>query len=316
MKPNCPWPKSGSRSRPSWRAVPDRAELLPKRCREPRSSLPPDLVMTLTKPPLERPNSALAPCGHHDHLLHGVEIEGEGRALAAALLAEEGVVEVGPVHGDVVVNAPLPGDAQLVAVRSLDDGSPRGQQRQVEEVAAVVGQVPHRLLGQARGRPAPGDVHRGRRGLDNDLLHLREERNRQLHRLPHPHLHPGPAHPAPPGGPHGHVVGTKGQKGRGEEPEVRRGEAALVGGPGLPEGDLGPGHGVAELIPDKPPYHPGRRLRLGLGVPPGQEEPEQDSDCPAAGSPWGRRPVQKPSWTQKPSWKVKVWSASKRSTLP
>ena len=63
VKPNCPWPKSGFRSRPSWRAVPDRAELLPKRCREPCRSLPPDLVMTLTKPPLERPNSALAPCG-------------------------------------------------------------------------------------------------------------------------------------------------------------------------------------------------------------------------------------------------------------
>src|SRR5947208_7553254 len=41
---------------------------------------------------------------HHD-LLHGVEIEGERRPLAAALLAEERIVEVGAVDRDVVVNA-------------------------------------------------------------------------------------------------------------------------------------------------------------------------------------------------------------------
>ena len=48
---------------PSCLAVPDRASFLPKKCTEPCNWLVPDLVMTLTKPPLERPNSALAPCG-------------------------------------------------------------------------------------------------------------------------------------------------------------------------------------------------------------------------------------------------------------
>ena len=63
VKPNCPCLKLGVRSIPLCRAVLDRASCLPKKCTEPWNWLVPDLVMTLTKPPLERPNSALAPWG-------------------------------------------------------------------------------------------------------------------------------------------------------------------------------------------------------------------------------------------------------------
>ncbi len=91
---------------------------------------------------VERPNSALAPVGHHHDLLHRVQVEGEGRPLAAALLAEERVVEVGAVHRDVVVDALLAVDRELVAVRALHDADARRELGEVEEVAAVVGQAP------------------------------------------------------------------------------------------------------------------------------------------------------------------------------
>ena len=229
----------------------------------------------------------VGPLGHHDHLLHGVEIEGEGRALAAALLAEEGVVEIRAVHGDVVVDPPLPGDAQLVAVRSLDDGGARRQQGQVEEVAAVVGQVPHRLLGQARGRPAPGDVHRGHRGLDDDRLHLGHHLQGQFHGLPGPHRHSGPPHFTPSRGLYGHVVGTEGQQGGGEGPQVGRGERALVVGAGLPDRDPGVGHGAAELVPDRAADHPGGGLGQGLPGAAEQDQQGQDEERVCAGSPGG-----------------------------
>ena len=56
----------------------------------------------------------------HDHqLLDGVLIERERRPLSAALLAEKRVVEVRPVDDEVVEDAALAGDVQLVAVRPL-----------------------------------------------------------------------------------------------------------------------------------------------------------------------------------------------------
>ena len=46
----------------------------------------------------------VGPVRHDDDLLHGVQVEGERGPLAAAVFAEEGVVEVRPVHGDVVLD--------------------------------------------------------------------------------------------------------------------------------------------------------------------------------------------------------------------
>ncbi len=58
----------------------------------------------------------------HDHdLLHRVEIERKRGPLAAALLAEERIVEVGAVDRHVVVNALLSGNGELVTVGSLHD---------------------------------------------------------------------------------------------------------------------------------------------------------------------------------------------------
>ena len=94
--------------------------------------------------------------GHDHHLLDRVEVEGEGRALAAALLAEERVVEVGAVDRDVVVDALLAVDRELVAVRALHDGDAGRELGEVEEVAAVVRQALDRRLVDARRRPRRG----------------------------------------------------------------------------------------------------------------------------------------------------------------
>ena len=88
--------------------------------------------------------------GHHHHLFDRIEIEGEGGPLSAALLAEEGVVEVGAIDGDVVGNSLLAVDRELIAVRALDDGHSRSELGQLQEVAAVVRQLRHGLVINAR----------------------------------------------------------------------------------------------------------------------------------------------------------------------
>ena len=40
----------------------------------------------------------VGPLRHHHHFLDRVQVKGEGRALAAALLAEEGVVKISAIH--------------------------------------------------------------------------------------------------------------------------------------------------------------------------------------------------------------------------
>ena len=58
-----------------------------------------------------------------------------GRALAAHLLTEETVVVVAAVEADVVEDAPLPVDVDLVAVRTLSNADARGQCQQVFKFA-------------------------------------------------------------------------------------------------------------------------------------------------------------------------------------
>ena len=110
------------------------------------------------------------PVGHDDHLFDGVLVEGEGRPLAAALLAEERVVEVRAVHGDVVVDALLAVDADLVAVGPLHDGHARRQLHERQEVAPVVGQPGHGLLVDARGLLGARRLDDRRIRRDGDLL--------------------------------------------------------------------------------------------------------------------------------------------------
>ena len=131
--------------------------------------------------------------GDHHEVLHRVEVEGERRALAAPLLAEERVVEVGAVHRDVVVDAALAADADLVAVGPLHDGDVGRQRGEVEDVAAVVGQPLHRLHAQPGGRLRLRHIHRRLGGRDGDLLQLhrlRRQREGEVHRLAQSELTP------------------------------------------------------------------------------------------------------------------------------
>src|SRR3954452_6513848 len=75
----------------------------------------------------------------HHEVLNRVQVEGEGRPLAAPLLTEEWIVEVGSVDRDVVVDSSLAPDAELVAVRTLHGGNVWRQGGEVEDVAAIVG---------------------------------------------------------------------------------------------------------------------------------------------------------------------------------
>ena len=208
------------------------------------------------------PEFRVGPLRHHHHFLHCVQIKGEGRALAAALLAEEGIVKISAIHRDVVVNAALPADAQFVAVGALDNGHTWGQQRQAEEIAPVVGQVLHRLFGQARGWLALGYIHRGQGRLDDHFLHLRQHFDDQFHGLTDSHLHPGLPHFGLSGRLYRHVVEAEGQQGRGEQPQIGRGKGALVIGAGFLERDGGIADGVAKLVPDNAADYAGGRLGL------------------------------------------------------
>ena len=116
-------------------------------------------------------------------LLHGVLAELVRRAAGAGAaegLAEEGVVVVGAVDDDAVQRAALAGEADVAAARILDHAR-RGQD-EVDEVAAVDGEVLDRLVVDDRGdfrlrrldeRGRRGDGH----GLGDARLHPEVERD-------------------------------------------------------------------------------------------------------------------------------------------
>ena len=204
--------------------------------------------------------------GHHDEVLHCVQVEGEGRALAAALLAEERVVEVGAVDRHVVVNALLAADADLVAVRALHDGHVRGQRREIEDVAAVVGQAFHRLRAEPRRALRPGDVDRGL-ARHRDLLQLHGlggQRERLLHRLAQPERQPRPLRLLEAQCPRGHVIGADPEESGDVDPVIVGGQNAFCVGLGVPERHRGAGQRPARGVGDRTADHAGRGLCLGV----------------------------------------------------
>ena len=126
--------------------------------------------MTFTKPALRAAELRVRAVGDDDHFLHGVEVERERGTLAAALFAEERIVEVRAVDGDVVGDALLAVDRQLVAVRPLHDGHAGRELGHLEEVAAVVRKVGHRLFIEARRAFRARRLDERRLGGDDDLF--------------------------------------------------------------------------------------------------------------------------------------------------
>ena len=104
---------------------------------------------------------------YDDHLANRVEIERERWTLPSALLAEERIVEVCAIDGDVVVNAALSADAQHVAIGALSDRDVRSEKRQVEIIAPVVRQRAHDFGGEVRRFGRESGIDRGHRGHDS-----------------------------------------------------------------------------------------------------------------------------------------------------
>ena len=201
----------------------------------------------------------------HNDLLDRVLAEGEGGTLAASLLAEEGVVEVGAVDDEVVEDPPLAVDVEFVAVGSLRDGYTRREQRQVQVVAPVVGQSVHHLLGQP-GRT--GHVFRLNQALAapfdrNPFEFGRAEPQRQVDFLADPQHQAGRARrPELDVRPRDHIIGAK----REERAHERAGRC---GAHGRYESRFAVRHpddrvsdGGSGRVDDLPANDPGRGLGL------------------------------------------------------
>ena len=203
---------------------------------------------------------------HHHHLLYRVLIEREGGSLSAPLFAEKGVVEVGPIDNEVVEDAALAADVELVAVGALRDGDAGGKQGEVEEIAAIRGQAVHDLLREAlRAGYVLGVEEDVALPGHGDAFELdRREPQREQERLADPQHQPLPAvGPEPVGRGRGHVVGAEREQGAGKR--ALAGRLHRGAEPGLPvfNDDHGPRDGRAGRIADGATHN--SRGGLGLG---------------------------------------------------
>ena len=205
------------------------------------------------------------PLAHDDDFLDGVLVEGEGRALPAALFAEEGVVEVGSVHGNVVEDPPLSPDVEDFAVRTLRHGHARSEERVVEEVAAVVGQVVDDLFGKPMGtRRVPG-VDEGRPVRRHRDLGHRDglEFEHEIEDLSYAEDEPFGALVAElPQRPGGDVVDAQRKERAHERPVRARHDRRREAGGAMLDDHGGAGHGRSHRVADDPPDDAGRRLGL------------------------------------------------------
>ena len=230
---------------------------------------------------------------HHHDLLDRVLVEGERGPLAAPLLAEERVVEVGPVDDDVVEDAALAGDVEDVAVRSLRDRRPRRQQREVEVVAAVAGQPVHHLLGHPLRTRHVGRRHqeRGVRGHRHRLRRHHPQVDREVEGLADAQRRPLDTLDAVPAvGRHREVVGARGQ----ERPHERAGRGGLDDGLqvglAVQDDDHRAGHGLTERVADHAADDAGRRARLGRRERGRGRDKDQSRDGGDQPAPGGVRP--------------------------
>src|SRR5260370_2208782 len=97
----------------------------------------------------------------------GLERDVDGGALAARLFAEEPVVVVAAIEADVVEDAALPLDGDLVAVGPLHDADAGSQGEQILKLASEHRGLRDGLLAQ-RGVGRAGDDIDHRRGGDDD----------------------------------------------------------------------------------------------------------------------------------------------------
>ena len=229
------------------------------------------------------PELGVGPARDHDELLHRVEVERKRRSLPAALLAEERVVEVRPVHRHVVVDAALARHGELIAIRALHDRHVGREQREVDEVAPVVRQAPDHLLRQRRRRRRLRHIHHRLRRLDRHRSEGdRGERQPQGHRLPDSQRDPrlldlGIADRAD-----GHIVGAEGEQGPGKVARCICRQRAREVGLRFMQEDRRVGHGRAVGVRHHAADNAGRGLTLGTERRRGAEQRGYGAACRAA----------------------------------
>ena len=203
--------------------------------------------------------------GHHLHFLDGVQAHGKGGALAAALLAEEGIVVVGAIDGDVVVDALLPVDGDLVAIGSLHDGDAGGEGNQAEEVASVIGQIFDRSRVEVGGAFDAAGFEDGRFGGDGDDLFDLGDAQREGERdgLAHRQVEPFADGGAETGRLHGDFVGAERQQQTAETALVVGRQVAGEIGTDVGDGDGGAGDGPSGRVGNNAFDGAGIGLRLG-----------------------------------------------------
>ena len=152
---------------------------------------------------------------------------------------------------------------QFVSVRTLDDAHAGRQEREVEKIATVVGQVLYRFLRQSGGRLRPGDVYGGPSCHNDELFHFYNHLDRQFNGLSNPDLHARLTGFGPPLCAYRHVVEPEWQQGGGEQAGFRRRQDSPVIGTGLYEDDRGAFYGIVELIAYETPDYTRCGLRLG-----------------------------------------------------
>ena len=101
--------------------------------------------------------------GHDLEFLDGFERDIDGSALAAGLLAEEAVVVIAAIERDVVEDAALAVDVDLVAVGALHDADAGRKREQIFELAAEHGSGLDGLVVEGRGGRIGNDVYGGGR---------------------------------------------------------------------------------------------------------------------------------------------------------
>jgi hypothetical protein len=203
--------------------------------------------------------------GDDDHLFHGIEVERKRRPLTAALLAEERIVEVRTIDRDVVRDAFLAVDRQLVTVGALHDGDAGGHLGELEEVAAVVRQAFDCFLVDARSPFCPRRLDQRWRRSDDDLLGGRGLLQRDWHgqRLADAEVDTL-LHHRREALEHGReLVGPDWQKHRAEAAGRIGDDDDLVAGGRVPDGDGDAGNRTAGSIDDRPFDDAGRSLGLG-----------------------------------------------------
>ncbi len=256
---------------------------------------------------------------HHLELLDRGLGEEEDPFVAAALVALQGIVEVGAVDGDVGVDRALAGDDEAGAVRFLDDR--RREQDEVGEVPAPRGQVGDgaRIDGQAaRG---VGLVDQARLRRDRDLL-AADGLEVEGDGLCRAHAQRDVVPPAgqEPGGRGFDHIASHGQQGRDETAVRARADRARITGRGSGDPDAGVGDGLAVGTVDL--ALEGRAPGFGLGgrlgrTEAGREKPDEEEreksshrrpprvympfTCPRRGVPSPRTPAQMTSCRERSS---------------